>query len=707
MIIKEINIRNFGNLSSYSLTFNDNLNQIIEKNGYGKTTILNFIKAMLYGIDNNRKERSKFMPWNGGICGGNIVITSKDEEYTIERTFGSTAKYDTLTIYDKAKNRLSIENLGQEFVGLDEQSFVRCLYTDEKMLEAPLSASLIGKLSNANNDNDESASMYEKALKRLDEKRQIYQKTGNKGLIFDLKNQIFKKKRELTDIETCETKRIEILNNIKNLTKKENEIQGQIEALNNASLELAKIEGKGEIKKQFDILKNKEEAKNKEYLAIQSLFPNGYPDEKDLLSCADQIKKLNIFENKCDEIQEKLTPFYSDNENLSNFEEKKLKVQKILENAQQEELKKPFNLNLIFLITAFAVILGGIICIFTLPIGIIIALVGVIASLVPYFVLKSKQKKIKRTDWQSLVHDIFKNFKAESISSTYNELSELDSKSKEYNRLLDEKEIANNKQQVLQNNLRGFFSNFKLIYTNYENALDNLKKQIIKSEEIEKSLNDIKQQINSISINEEEFKQNELKQEKLKQEKLEKQNTLNSIKDEINKQKSSLTSLNAYIEQIPEINQTISEKEEELKDATTIYENVQKTLSLLKQAKQTLSQKFIVPTQNNLNTLVEKFDETKKFSPVSLKDNLDIVYTVDNAIREQDSLSLGLKHSFALLTRFALALSIFKNEKITIFLDDPFSFLDKDNFKTMQNITKNLSQNFQIIYFTCTKDREL
>ena len=57
MKLVELYIENFGKISEYKHTFSDGLNIIKEDNGYGKTTITVFIKAMLFGLGDTRKTK--------------------------------------------------------------------------------------------------------------------------------------------------------------------------------------------------------------------------------------------------------------------------------------------------------------------------------------------------------------------------------------------------------------------------------------------------------------------------------------------------------------------------------------------------------------------------------------------------------------------------------------------------------------------------
>ena len=63
MKLDKLHIDNFGKLQNLDLNFNENFNQIIEENGWGKTTLSVFIKAMFFGMpsarENIKAERKK------------------------------------------------------------------------------------------------------------------------------------------------------------------------------------------------------------------------------------------------------------------------------------------------------------------------------------------------------------------------------------------------------------------------------------------------------------------------------------------------------------------------------------------------------------------------------------------------------------------------------------------------------------------------
>ncbi len=93
MYIKNILIDGFGKFVDESFSFNKNINLIIGKNESGKTTLLNFIFAILFGFKDSNgdivEEYHKFKPWNSNSYGGEMTFYLDDspKEYTIKRNF--------------------------------------------------------------------------------------------------------------------------------------------------------------------------------------------------------------------------------------------------------------------------------------------------------------------------------------------------------------------------------------------------------------------------------------------------------------------------------------------------------------------------------------------------------------------------------------------------------------------------------------------
>lgn len=108
MKIDKIHIENFGKLSKLTLNLNESLNEVYEVNGFGKTTLSVFIKAMFYGMpparENLKMERKKYMPWQGGDFGGYIEYTTSQGHFRLTRFFGKTPESDTFELVDMTTN---------------------------------------------------------------------------------------------------------------------------------------------------------------------------------------------------------------------------------------------------------------------------------------------------------------------------------------------------------------------------------------------------------------------------------------------------------------------------------------------------------------------------------------------------------------------------------------------------------------------------
>src|SRR5690554_4576176 len=96
MKILKIHIDNFGKFKNYSYNFDEKINIIDEPNGFGKTTIAQFIKSMFYGMPNKsstqrtNNRRFKYSPWDSSKYGGKLTFKHLNNTYTITREFGES-----------------------------------------------------------------------------------------------------------------------------------------------------------------------------------------------------------------------------------------------------------------------------------------------------------------------------------------------------------------------------------------------------------------------------------------------------------------------------------------------------------------------------------------------------------------------------------------------------------------------------------------
>lgn len=213
MILKECTIDNFGKFTDRKFSFTAGLNSFDEDNGWGKTTLAAFIKAMFYGMTETRSktlfiDREKYMPWQGGTFGGALVFSHGGREYKVIRSFGTKKKDDSFVLYDVKTGRESrdyTENLGEELFTVDLETFERSVFVTLDDSKKPQgSTDITAKLNNLIEDADD-ISNYDNARDRLEKLAAgIKAKRGPGGSLANLAAAVERDNNALLDIGSKE-----------------------------------------------------------------------------------------------------------------------------------------------------------------------------------------------------------------------------------------------------------------------------------------------------------------------------------------------------------------------------------------------------------------------------------------------------------------------------------------------------------------------
>ena len=206
MKLESCYIAHFGKIENFSYEFSDGLNAILQENGWGKTTFSVFLKSMFFGMEyspNTKKklmDRNHYLPWDGSLCGGNIVFSAKGKTYRIERTFGKTDKDDTFKLFDMATGLESedfTENIGEELFRVDRDSFEKSVYIPQLHLNTGMTDSLNAKMGNLASAKDD-ISNFDRALKAVKDARADYTRTSkvNPGKLHALKQEMSRCKED-------------------------------------------------------------------------------------------------------------------------------------------------------------------------------------------------------------------------------------------------------------------------------------------------------------------------------------------------------------------------------------------------------------------------------------------------------------------------------------------------------------------------------
>ena len=145
MRLLRLHVQNFGVLQDFRMDFTKGLNCIHRENGWGKSTLATFIKAMFYGLPVTSKrsleenERKKYTPWQGGAYGGNLEFETAKGRFRVERFFGAKESGDSFALYDLASNKPTSvypTELGEALFGIDADGFERTVYLSQHAVTA-------------------------------------------------------------------------------------------------------------------------------------------------------------------------------------------------------------------------------------------------------------------------------------------------------------------------------------------------------------------------------------------------------------------------------------------------------------------------------------------------------------------------------------------------------------------------------------------
>lgn len=317
MKLLKCHIVGFGNWKNQTIDFKDGLTSVCEKNGFGKSSLASFIRAMFYGLERVTKannERKRALPFDGSPCGGSLDFEWQGNQYSIERSFiGKTPKDDTLICY---KNGIETKELGEipgnVVFGLDLDSFNRTIFISPTDLEISSSETLNAKMSHfveGSSDGCDFPSVKE-SLEELKKKYKPQKNAETKGLLAietSKINDLEMQETNLSNMKAAMPAKYEKLQELdKNIsinqekTKKAVSHNALIKSWENYDREKEKIEEK---KKEIQQLKEKyplgmisltEETSMKGLLEQYKLDGNSYANLKLSITEKDEYDNLKL-----------------------------------------------------------------------------------------------------------------------------------------------------------------------------------------------------------------------------------------------------------------------------------------------------------------------------------------------------------------------------------------------------------------------------
>ena len=184
MIIRQAEIQKFGKLEKEQYRFSPQINIIYGPNESGKSTLMQFLKAMMYGLEKSRVRKTldtykKYEPWDApAYFAGSMIFETGEQQFLLERNFYHKEKSARL-VNIRDGEELSVEYgdldmlLGNVSAGAYENTF--CIGQEQSVPGRELGVLLEDERSNLAQTGSSDFSL-SKALQNLEQKRKSKEK---------------------------------------------------------------------------------------------------------------------------------------------------------------------------------------------------------------------------------------------------------------------------------------------------------------------------------------------------------------------------------------------------------------------------------------------------------------------------------------------------------------------------------------------------
>ena len=683
MKIKNIKVNAYGNIENKDINLEEGINIIHGANESGKSTLLNYIISIFYGISRNKDGKAlsdyeKYKPWNSNEFSGRISYKLENgEKYEIFRDFNKkNPKIYNDKLEDISDRFETDKKDGSKFfieqTGIDKQMYLSTVVStqEEVRLDEKNQNMLIQKIANLAGTGEDNVS-YKKALIKLQEK---------------IRDEIGTNKTSQKPINIIEKEIVEINNKIVETEKYRNrkyEIDAEKEQILS---ELKELEQQKQILQELqNSMKSEEETKNR--LEIR---------EKNR---KDNIAKINELTNQKNTINAESERVQSAKNHLQdiikghkeNIEKLNSEIEKIAnEKEETQEKEKPSILFIVITVVLAIALICSIILIKNYMVSGILG-VALIANIVFYVINKNKQKVNKAKLREKINQE--KQYKREKLENQKQQIiANVNTTEKELEKQEEEEKQVNSELSMLKGQIILLEKNNEKITEEIEQdnkaikEESNKNKQQIIEKYKDKNINDL------LYINDY-------------------QNYISKIEETINNNRIRIKGLEIeYNTIVPQLDEMVvleekreadKEKLAELREKESIINiAIENLMDAYEEMKTTITPKFT----KNLSESIQKIS-SNKYNKVTINDeNGMIIENNRGEYIEAIKLSTGTIDQLYLALRLSMIDELSK-ENLPIILDESFAYSDNNRLKNMlQYLTSDLN-NHQTIIFTCT-DRE-
>lgn len=702
MRIINIHIADFGKLHEFRKDFNEGLNIINEPNGFGKTTIASFIKAILFGLPGNpssdpdKNERIKYTPWEADEFGGDITVElGNGKMYLIQRYFrADNERRDSLDVIDLETGRAAEEflpNPGEKIFGVNADNFKRCIYAPQNRIKTQADA-LTANIGRSLEVNSEGVG-YAAAKSALEGFKYILD--GVEGRIALNDRDVVSTQLDMSDANRQVNESMADLKELREILAKRKDIEKEIKTLREVKIPHAETNKSLNL---YQKLKEQLADKEKQFARMTEYFnpENEAPDVKLKVELTDAIEEAQRLQREFLELK----PEVIREEDLPPGEK------------PEKEETKPSGIARFLHSKTGAAISGIVAAMFLITAGVLTGMSaaagpwlfipgGLFALLVP-LILYLRASEVGRKQRAQVLMANIKPPEAEDeeIPEVFDAL-EYEKIKEEY---LEKIERIRNKaledcKQIYRNvtNLEQLEKHLS-VYEKDCSVMKALKKEIARLNElivnlVTDELKDLTEEELSRNVGRYDELNNFKKRlnflEKSYNELLLKEGTLNGRLQNARKRPSGKAAMTQDLRVLTARHDDFEQK----------LDNITLSLEMLAHAREHLFSNYVPPVKQAFFPYIDKLSR-HTYTDFDIDDELNISIEESGAERSLSYFSEGIKDLAYFSLRMAIIDVMYKKERPFLILDEPFVSYDDEKLAAALALLNEISAERQIIYLT-------
>ena len=668
MKLLHCHIENFGALSDLDLDLREGLHVIREDNGWGKSTLAAFLMVMFYGFANEKKrsiienERRHYAPWQSGVYGGTVTFSSRGRSFRIERTFGiRDAKEDLMAVYD-AETNLPVEDYaeipGEKLFAIDRESFCRTIFLAQQDCGTQATTQIQAKIGNLE---DETADMadyqtVQNALKKEMDAITPHRRTGRVRQLSDTAA-ILREEVQRRDIHEQTLERLQ-----EQLGQKQEQKDRQAGELDTYTEDLRRLSVSRQAAEDLSMTRSEEERLKQ----LRELFRLGIPDDEQITEMEQRLEHIREMQDSYDHLQMKAN---------GELEEEKGKY-------YVPKKGTPFMTVVMF----FMFVIG-----FPFLFNASLRVVGIaiLAAAVVVSVVARRSPKIRQM---------------EAIQQEAEErrqlLKMMSNRRKEIKR--SEENVLFFLQQFYPDYREGQDMTAKLQQLKYDlSDYQSLSERARRSEEAREKHRDNEADIRDMLPAADAASESD---KELRAAMEDRRETMTALDQEIHSCRRQIETELDELDSIAEAEERLAAVEAEAEELRHRYEVLERTSRYLARARAQFTARYMGPIKDAFDEYYTMLagEDGREYQ---LDADLKIAVREYGAQRETGLLSEGYQDLIGICRRMAMIRAMYEGEKPFLIFDDPFVNLDARKLERALNFLQRISEDYQVLYFTCHESR--